>query len=121
MLAAQLAEALLGRVFQVVGALVVDHYGEQQAGLHRLHVLGQPPALVLTAVRVEPGGHRRTKDVSQVMRLNSFLSVNKTSRLRYVNRQGKIYFCGKNTFWSSVFDGSYAHHCVENESMFRSH
>ena len=68
MLAAQLAEALLGHVFQVVGALVVDHHSQEQAWLDRLHVLGQTPALVLTAVRVEPGGHRRKKDVSQVSR-----------------------------------------------------
>lgn len=52
--AAQPGEALLGRVLQVVGALVVDHHGQYEPSLQTVHVLCKATTLVLTAVCVEP-------------------------------------------------------------------
>ena len=59
LLAAQPAQGLLGRVLQVVGALVVHHQGQDLPRLHTLHTLNQASALVLTAVGVKPGGGER--------------------------------------------------------------
>lgn len=53
-LAAQTWEALLGKLLQVVGSLIVDHHSQDETIRHAIHVLGKATALILTAVRVEP-------------------------------------------------------------------
>ena len=58
MLAAQPEEDLLGRVLQVVGALVIDHQRQNKPRPHTIHILSKAPTLILTAIRVKPVGVR---------------------------------------------------------------
>lgn len=64
-LTAQPGEVLLGRVLQVVGALVIDHHGQYEPRLHAVHVLCKATALVLAAVSVKPvrveGGEQKKR------------------------------------------------------------
>lgn len=52
--AAEPGERALGRLLQVVGALVVDHQDQDGAACHSIHVRGETSTLVFAAVRVKP-------------------------------------------------------------------
>lgn len=53
-LAAQPGQALLGRVFQVVRALIIDHHGQYEPCLHTGHILCKATTLILTTICVKP-------------------------------------------------------------------
>lgn len=59
-LATQTGEALLGKLLQVVGSLIIDHHSQNEAIRHVVHILCKATTLVLTAVRVKPEGVKVT-------------------------------------------------------------
>lgn len=63
--APQFGESLFSRILQVVGSFIINHHGQDLSSLHIVYILGQPSALVLAPVRVEPVHTRQRKSGSQ--------------------------------------------------------
>lgn len=68
MLAAQPGEDLLSGVFQVVGALVVDHHGQYESFFHTIYILCKAMTLILTTVCVKSVGVKAKGPVLHVIR-----------------------------------------------------